>query len=114
MTNSDYLTDLVADFFEHEGHSPEDARRLAEAQAARDPNNKGKGGPTTMTTHVKITSLADFSATTVTVEPVTDFGREIFAEFFGYAVSVELRKSGAGKFLEAVELRAVEEAERRA
>tara|TARA_R110000803_G_scaffold20201_3_gene52217 strand:- start:225 stop:464 length:240 start_codon:yes stop_codon:yes gene_type:complete len=65
-------------------------------------------------THVKITSPIDFSATTVTVEPVTAFGRKIFAEEFGHgACSVELKKSGAIAFLQHVERKAWDVAQKR-
>ena len=39
-------------------------------------------------------SSESFASTEVTVEPVTEAGRVLFAEFFGSACSVTLRKSG--------------------
>jgi hypothetical protein len=45
---------------------------------------------------LKITSQADFKATTVTVEPATKKGEEEFAKMFSpFAVSAEIRKSSA-------------------
>jgi len=45
---------------------------------------------------LKITSPADFKATTVTVEPVTEKGEQEFAKMFSpFAVSAEIRKSAA-------------------
>ena len=53
----------------------------------------------------RITSAADFSATTITVEPVTEAGRIAFRDHFraGMAGSWTLRKSGGLEFAEAVE-----------
>ena len=43
---------------------------------------------------LKITSTADFTTTTVTIEPVTEAGKEWFAKSFSpFAVSAEILKS---------------------
>ena len=45
---------------------------------------------------LRITSPADFNATTVTVKPVTEMGKEWFAKrFSSFAVSAEIRKSSS-------------------
>tara|TARA_R110000765_G_scaffold56602_6_gene111524 strand:+ start:1725 stop:1982 length:258 start_codon:yes stop_codon:yes gene_type:complete len=41
-----------------------------------------------------------FASTEVMVEPVTEAGERMFAEFFGNACSVTLRKSGGLEFSE--------------
>ena len=41
-----------------------------------------------------------FASTEVTVEPVSEAGRAMFAEFFGSACSVTMRKSGGLEFSE--------------
>ena len=52
----------------------------------------------------RITSAADFSATTITVEPVTESGRIAFRDHFraGMAISCTMKKSGGLEFAEAV------------
>ena len=53
----------------------------------------------------RITSAADFSATTITVEPVTEAGKIAFRDHFraGAAVAWTLPKSGGLEFAAAVE-----------
>lgn len=53
----------------------------------------------------RITSTANFSATTITVEPVTEAGRIAFRDHFraGEAIAWTLKKSGGLEFVDAVE-----------
>ena len=51
-------------------------------------------------TDLRFSSPADFSSTEITVEPVSEAGRAMFAEFFGDACSVTMLKSGGLEFSE--------------
>jgi len=72
-------------------------------------NNNQPERPVTVNTDITTTSQADFSATEITLEAITEAGKQFLASIFGVgAISITLPKSKAIDFARFAEQKGIQ------